>query len=108
MNLKHRQLDPNVNRSRIIPGSAATVDRVPHQLVQPKADPENPYINTHLGLFMDVVQDENNAERPYAFYIPTTMKTSGSMVNGMLSPATLSARRRAGIWKTPAWRSTWL
>ena len=80
MNLKHRQLDPNVNRSRIIPGSAATVDRVPHQLVQPKADPENPYINTHLGLFTGVVQDENNAERPYAFYIPTTMKTSGSMV----------------------------
>ncbi len=44
-------VDPNVNRSRIIPGSAATVDRVPHQLVQPKADPRTPYINTHLGLF---------------------------------------------------------
>ena len=69
MNLKHRQLDPNVNRSRIVPGSAATVERVPHQLVQPKADPENPYINTHLGLFTDVVQDENNAERPYVFYM---------------------------------------
>ncbi len=84
MNLNHKQLDPLVNRSRVVKGSPAVVDRVPHRITQPAADPENPYRNTHLGLFQDVIKDESSEERPYAFYIPTTMKTSGNMVLVMI------------------------
>ena len=79
MRLDHPQLSPDVNRYRRVPGGLADLPRTPHQLVQPPADPEHPYRMTHTGLFTDVLHDESGAERPYAFYIPTTMKTSGNM-----------------------------
>ena len=80
MRLDHPQLSPDVNRYSGVPGGLADLPRTPHHLVQPPADPEHPYRMTHTGLFTDVLHDESGAERPYAFYIPTTMKTSGNMV----------------------------
>lgn len=80
MNLNHPQLSPTVNRTRRIPGSPASPAYTRHNIPQPSADPQNPYQNTHLGLFHGSVRDEAGNDRPYAFYIPTTMKTSGNMV----------------------------
>ncbi|MBQ6551251.1 MAG: hypothetical protein IJL78_07580 [Lachnospiraceae bacterium] len=82
MNYDHIQLDPGINRTRIPRGVSgpAAPERVPHTLVQPEADPNDPYKNTHLGWFEDSITDEKGQERKYGFYIPTTMKTSGNMV----------------------------
>lgn len=100
LNREHPQLRPLVNRSRRIPGGPAALPRQPHHVNQPPPDPENPYRMTHTGLFTDTLRDESGAERPYAFYIPTTMKTSGSMalvfVPGGEEPA---AYFRAAGWQ---------
>jgi len=82
MNLNHAQLDPAVNRVRIPRGAVglAAPARTPHPFEQPKADPEHPYRNTHLGWFEDELKDEKGKTRKYGFYIPETMKTSGNMV----------------------------
>ena len=100
MPIHHPQLEPTVNRSRRIPGGPASLPRTPHQIDQPPADPENPYRMTHTGLYTDTLQDESGAQRPYAFYIPTTMKTSGNMalvfVPGGESP---EAFFHAASWK---------
>jgi len=82
MNLNHRQLDPSVNRVRIAktennPASPARVPQIP---VQPKIDPENPYVNIHLGWFDGKITDEKGNARAYGFFIPTTMRTSGNMM----------------------------
>ena len=102
MNYDHVQLDPSVNRVRIARGSAgpAAPARTPHNIVQPEADPKDPYRNTHLGWFEDVITDEKGVERKYGFYIPTTMKTSGNMVL-VLIPGGLDPKEffRAGGWK---------
>ena len=100
MPIHHPQLEPTVNRSRRIPGGPASLPRTPHQIDQPPADPENPYRMTHTGLYTDTLQDESGAQRPYTFYIPTTMKTSGNMalvfVPGGESP---EAFFHAASWK---------
>ena len=79
-NLKHPQLDPNLNRTRRTPGSAASVVRMPNpDLFQPDVDPKDPYKPTHTGLFDGSITDENGVLRPYTVYVPSTMKTSGNM-----------------------------
>ncbi|MBQ4307362.1 MAG: hypothetical protein II759_02155 [Lachnospiraceae bacterium] len=82
MNYDHIQLNPAVNRVRIDRDKSgpAAPERTAHQIVQPDANPADPYRNTHLGWFSDVITDEHGQERKYGFYIPTTMKTSGNMV----------------------------
>ncbi len=80
VNLNHPQLDPNLNRTRRIPGSAASVTRMPDpDLFQPDVDPKDPYKPTHTGLFDGKITDEKGTERAYTVYVPTTMKTSGNM-----------------------------
>ncbi len=80
VNLNHPQLDPNLNRSRRVPGSAASVTRMPNpDLFQPDVDPKDPYKPTHTGLFDGKITDEKGVERAYTVYVPTTMKTSGNM-----------------------------
>ena len=102
MNYEHIQLDPSINRVRIPRGvnGPAAPERTPHQFVQPDADPADPYRNTHLGWFADTVKDEQGNARPYGFYIPTTMKTSGNMmlvlIPGKEEP---EAFFRRGGWK---------
>ncbi|MBQ1504542.1 MAG: hypothetical protein IIZ49_04030 [Oscillospiraceae bacterium] len=80
LNLDHPQLDPHLNRSRRVPGSAASVTRLPNpDLFQPDVDPKDPYKPTHTGLFDGSIVDEKGVRRCYTVYVPTTMKTSGSM-----------------------------
>jgi len=78
MNLKHAQLDPRINRTRRKPGDLASPARKPHGIPQPSANPENPYVMTHIGLFTGSVEDEKGNDRPYALYVPSIMKTSGN------------------------------
>lgn len=77
MNLQHEQLQKSLNRTRRVPGPAMP-GRKEHNIPQPPADPENPYRMTHVGMFRGSVYDEKGKERPYVFYIPSTMKTSGN------------------------------
>ena len=80
VNLNHPQLDPNLNRSRRVPGSAASVTRMPNpDLFQPDVDPKDPYKPTHVGLFDGSITDEKGVVRNYTVYVPSTMKTSGNM-----------------------------
>lgn len=101
-NLKHPQLDPTVNRTRIKPGTPALPKRRPHFIDQPIADPEDPYRNVHLGWFSDVIEDEKGQERRYAFYIPTTMKTSGNMMIVALP----GGSRAEDFFKQGKWKET--
>ena len=59
MNLNHPQLSPTVNRNRRIPGSPASPAYTRHNIPQPPVDPQNPYQNTHLGLFQICIRDSS-------------------------------------------------
>ena len=102
INYNHLQLDPSINRVRAPRGvvGPASPERVPQKIIQPSANPANPYQNTHLGWFEDCIQDETGKKRPYGFYIPTTMKTSGNMmlvlIPGKEEPSSFFIR---GGWK---------
>jgi len=78
MNLNHPQLNPTINRARRIPVNLTSPVREKHGIPQPDVDPEHPYVMTHIGLYTGTIKDEAGDDRPYALYIPSTMKTSGN------------------------------
>jgi len=78
MNLNHPQLESGLNRVRVVPGSAASFSRPRVDVGQRPVDPDNPYYPVHTGLFPGSVRDEEDCERPFLLYIPTTFKTSGN------------------------------
>ncbi|MBR1875601.1 MAG: hypothetical protein IJ805_00675 [Lachnospiraceae bacterium] len=78
MKLNHLQFEPSINRVRPIAGDAANLLPRYTGVPQSPIDPDDPYKNTFTGLFYGNVTDENGKERQYMFYIPSTMKPSGS------------------------------
>jgi len=102
INYDHIQFDPSVNRVRAPRGVAgpASPQRTSHNVPQPPADPADPYRNTHLGWFEASVKDERGKDRPYGFYIPATMKTSGSMMIVLIPGGEVPVEFfRRGGWK---------
>ena len=75
-NYNHKQFTAEFNRLR--GGVGIFADPKPPRIQQHQADPENPYENIHIGLFRSSVKDSLGRDREYLFYIPKTMKTSGS------------------------------
>ena len=100
MNLNHPQLSPTINRTRRNPDGLASPVRERHGIPQPDVDPEHPYVMTHIGLFTGTIKDEAGDDRPYALYIPATMKTSGNstiiFIPGGEDPVEYFEK---GIWK---------
>jgi predicted esterase len=100
MNLDHPQLSPLVNRTRRKSGSLAIAERKTVGIPQPAADPENPYIMTHIGLYDGSIKDEAGDDRPFVLYIPSTMKTSGnSMIVFIPDGEKPEVFFRRGFWK---------
>jgi len=82
VNLNHPQLDRNLNRTRRSEDSILNnIRRTPDpDFPQPDLDPRDPYLGTNHGLFSGHIVDERGVRRNYTVYVPTTMKTSGSMM----------------------------
>ena len=78
MNYNHIQLDASINRARPKEDSPAYPKREAQGIFQPSADPNDPYTMTHVGIHEGYIKDEAGNKRPFVFYIPSTMKTSGN------------------------------
>ncbi len=93
IDLNHPQLDPQLNRLRRSKDSILNryVKAPDPDFVQPEPDPADPYLLTNHGFYDGSIVDERNVTRPYTVYVPTTMKTSGSMMLVFL-PSRTAAR----------------
>lgn len=80
MNLNHVQFSAELKRNRGKIGDPANPVSIYTGLAQKGIDPDHPYVNAHAGLFDGSVTGEDGLSRKFVFYIPTTMRTSGSMM----------------------------